>query len=113
MLNLSTRDVDRLTVLHQVCDGVLSAAAGARRVRVCPRHFRRMLRRFEGEGDVSVIYRGRGRSSNRHLADGVREAALERAREPVKHDFGPTLLAEHLSRDPVIGPLSRTRCARG
>jgi len=106
MLKLSTQDVDRLTVLHQVCDGVLSVAAGARRVRVCTRHFRRLLRRFEAEGDASVIHRGRGRPSNRHLPDRVREAALERAREPVYHDFGPTLLAEHLSRDPAIGPLN-------
>lgn len=28
---------------------------------------------------------------------------LERAREPVFCDFGPTLLSEHLSRDPAIG----------
>jgi hypothetical protein len=106
MLKLSTRDVDRLTVLHQVCDGVLTVAAGARRVRVCPRHFRRMLRRFEAEGDSSVIHRGRDRPSNRRLSEAVRTAALERAREPAYHDFGPTLLAEHLSRDPAIGSLS-------
>lgn len=106
MLQLSTRDVDRLTVLHQVLDGVLSVAAGARRVRVCTRHFRRMLRRFEAEGDASVIHRGRDRPSNRRLPAAVREAALGRAREPAYHDFGPTLLAEHLSRDPAIGPLS-------
>jgi len=105
MLTLSTRDVDRLTVLHQVCEGVLSAAAGARRVRVCPRHFRRMLRRFEAEGDASVVHRGRDQPSNHRLPAAVRKAALERACEPIYHDFGPTLLAEHLSRDPVIGPL--------
>ena len=105
MLTLSTRDLDRLTVLHQVCDGVLSAAAGARRVRVCPRHFRRMLRRFEAEGDASVVHRGRDQPSNHRLPATVRKAALERACEPIYHDFGPTLLAEHLSRDPAVGPL--------
>lgn len=106
MLKLSTRDRDRLVVLHQVHDGVLSVAAGARRVQVGVRHFRRMLRRFEAEGDASVIHRGRDRPSNRRLPEAVRAAVLERAREPVYHDFGPTLLAEHLSRDPAIGPLS-------
>ena len=106
MLTLSTRDVDRLAILHQVRDGVLSASAGARRLRVGPRHFRRMLRRFEEEADASVVHRGRGRPSNRRLPPAVREAALERAREPAYHDFGPTLLAEHLSRDPEIGPLN-------
>ena len=106
MLRLSTRDVDRLTVLHQVRDGALPVAAGAKRVRVSVRHFRRMLRCFEAEGDASVVHRGRGRPSNRRRSEAVRAAALERAREPVYHDFGPTLLAEHLSRDPAIGPLS-------
>src|SRR6185436_11716492 len=105
MLQLSRRDRDRLVVLHQVNDGVLSVAAGARRVRVCVRHFRRMLRRFEVGGDASVIHGGRDQPSNRRLPGAVRAAALERAREPVYHDFGPTLLAEHLSRDPSIGPL--------
>jgi hypothetical protein len=106
MLTLSTRDRDRLVVLHQVQDGVLCCAEGARRVRVGVRHFRRLLRRFEMEGDASVIHRGRDRPSNRCLPASVRTAALERAREPAFHDFGPTLLAEHLSRDPAIGPLS-------
>ena len=106
MLTLSSRDVDRLTVLHQVRDGALTVAAGAKRVRVTARHFRRMLRRFDTEGDASVIHRGRDRPSNRRRPEGVRAAALERASEPVYHDFGPTLLAEHLSRDPAIGPLS-------
>jgi hypothetical protein len=106
MLRLSTRDVDRLAILHQVRDGVLSAAEGARRVRVGSRHFRRMLRRFEAEGDASVIHRGRDQPSNRRRPEAVRAAALRRAREPAYHDFGPTLLAEHLSRDPAIGPLN-------
>ena len=105
MLTLSTRDLDRLAVLHQVSDGLISVAAGAQRVRVVVRHFRRMLRRFEEEGDASVIHRGRGRPSNRRFPRAVRAAALERARQPEYHDFGPTLLAEHLSRDPAIGPL--------
>ena len=105
MLQLSRRDRDRLVVLHQVNDGVLSVAAGARRVRLGLRQFRRLLRRFEVEGDASVIHRGRGQPSNRRLPEAVRATTLERAREPVYHDFGPTLLAEHLSRDPAIGAL--------
>lgn len=103
---MSTRDRDRLVVLHQVHDGVLCCAEGARRVRLGVRHFRRLLRRFEAEGDAAVIHRGRDRPSNRRLPATVRAAALERAREPAYHDFGPTLLAEHLSRDPTIGQLS-------
>jgi hypothetical protein len=31
---------------------------------------------------------------------------MERAREPLFHDFRLTLGAEHLSRDPEIGPVA-------
>jgi hypothetical protein len=106
MLLLSTRDRDRLVVLRQVREGQLSVSAGAGRLKLSVRHFRRMLRGFELEGDASVIHRGRGKPSNRRRSEAIRTRALERAREEVYRGFGPTLLAEHLSRDPEIGPLS-------
>ena len=52
-----------------------------------------------------VIHGLRGRRSNRAKASQMRGRALKRAREPVFEGFGPTLLAEHLSRDAEIGPL--------
>jgi len=106
MLTLSVRERDRLAVLREVEDGLLSAAAGARKLALSPRQFRRIRRRAEEEGDRAVISRLRGRPSNHRLRESVKAKALERAREPVFHDFGPTLLAEHLSRDPSIGPVA-------
>lgn len=79
---------------------------GAEQVGLSRRQFRRLLRRFEAEGDVAVIHRGRGRPSNHRIAEEIRQRALERAREEQFRDFRPTLLAEHLSRDPGIGPLN-------
>jgi hypothetical protein len=106
MLHLNTRDRDRLVVLRQIRNGDLSVSEGARRLKLTLRHARRMLRRFEIKGDASVIHRGRGQPSNRRRPERIRLRVLERAREAVYHGFGPTLLAEHLSRDPAIGPLS-------
>ena len=106
MLRLNLQDRDRLVVLRQVAEGSLRACRGAERLGFSRRHFRRLLRRFEAEGDEAVIHRARGRPSNHRIADAIRHRALERAREPLFHDFGPTLLAEHLSRDLEIGPLS-------
>ncbi len=105
MLTLSLRERDRLAVLREVDDGLLSPAEGARKLGICSRQFRRIRRRAETDGDAAVINHLRGRPSNHRLDPRIRERALERAREPVFHDFGPTLLAEHLSRDPSIGPL--------
>lgn len=106
MLTLSLKDRDRLVVLRQVQQGDLTSSDGARRLGLSARHFRRLLARFLEEGDEAVIHRSRGRPSNRRVKDEIRLRALVRAREPHFHDFAPTLLAEHLSRDPDIGPLS-------
>lgn len=103
MLTLSQKERDRLVHLRLVHAGQISVAEGARRARVERRHFRRLLRRFEAQGDAVVVHGLRGRVSNRRLPVSVRERALEKARQPLYHDFGPTLLSEHLARDPEIG----------
>ncbi|HVG46119.1 MAG TPA: ISNCY family transposase [Longimicrobium sp.] len=103
VLKLSQTDRDRLVLLHQVRQGQLSPAEGARRAGLGVRQFRRVVRRFEREGDAVVVHGLRGRRSNRRLPEEVREAALAKAREPLYHDFGPTLLSEHLARNPAIG----------
>jgi len=103
---LNQRERDRLAVLRQVGEGMVSAVRGAELVGLTSRQFRRLRRRWEAEGDGAVIHRLRGRGSNRSKARVIRERAMRRALEPVFDGFGPTLLAEHLSRDPEIGPLS-------
>jgi len=63
-----------------------------------PRHFRRLRRAaWECEGDKAVIHGLRGRPSNHAKSPELKAWALERARDPLFWDFGPTLLAEHLS----------------
>lgn len=97
-MDLSLKERDRISVLRQVREGVLSVAAGAARIGVTRRHFRRLRRKFEADGDAAVIHGLRGRRSNRALPGELRERVLEVAEEPLYRDFGPTLLAEHLER---------------
>jgi hypothetical protein len=94
-----------VALLRAVCEGLLSVRAAAARAGLSVRQFRRLLRRYEEEGDAAVIHRARGRPSNHRKPEAQRQRALEQASQPVYHDFGPTLLAEHLSRDPEIGPV--------
>jgi len=101
LLKLSQADRDRLVLLHQVQQGQLSMSEGARRAGLGERHFRRVMRRFEAEGDGVVVHGLRGRHSNNALPEALRERALEKARDPLYHDFGPTLLSEHLARDGI------------
>jgi hypothetical protein len=105
MLNLSLRDRDRLHVLRELEEGALKLTEAARRLGLSDRHVRRLRQRFSEVGDEAVVHRGRGQPSNNRIDDRIRIRALERAAEPQFHDFRPTLLAEHLSRDPEIGPL--------
>jgi transposase len=95
-------------LLRQVHEGFLGASEAAERMGVSPRQFRRLRRRWESEGDVAVIHRSRGRPSNRRYAADVWQRALEMARDPMYRDFGPTLLAEHLERDPRGGPVHQS-----
>jgi hypothetical protein len=103
LLTLSQKERDRLVHLRLAREGQLSVSEGARRTGVGRRHFRRLLRRFEAQGDQVVVHGLRGRASNRCLPGSLRERVLEKARQPLYHDFGPTLLSEHLARDPEIG----------
>ena len=98
-MTLSQRERDRTAVLRQVRDGLVTARQGAELVGLTPRQFRRVRRKWERDGDRAVVHGLRGRPSNHASAPEVRAWALERARDPVFRDFGPTLLAEHLSRN--------------
>ena len=100
---MSARERDRLAVLREVEDGLISAQSGARKLGLSARQFRRLRRRSEREGDKALIHQLRGRPSNHRLGERLKARVLERARESVFRDFGPTLLSEHLSKDPAIG----------
>jgi hypothetical protein len=105
LLTLSRRELDRIVVLRQMEEGELSVSEGARRLRLGLRHTRRLLRRFEREREAAAVHGLRSRPSNRRLPDALRQRTLETAADPLYHDFGPTLLAEHLERDHGLGPL--------
>lgn len=103
MLTLSQKERDRLVIVHQVAEGLLTMEEAARRYGVGLRHMRRVMRQFEREGDRYVVHGLRDRPSNRSLPAERRKAALGKAGQELYADFGPTLLSEHLERDPEIG----------
>jgi hypothetical protein len=100
-----------LVAVRQVAEGLLTMEPGARKYGVELRHMRRTVRRYEEASedakDSVVIHGLRRLPSNRRLPEALRAAALEKAREDLYRDFGPTLLSEHLARGPEIGPVDR------
>lgn len=105
-MELSIRERDRLSVIRQVSEGLLKPSSAARKLGVSSRQIRRIMQRFKSEGDEAAIHRARGKPSNHRLPRGFKFLALKEAANPIFSDFGPTLLAEHLSRVKSIGPLS-------
>ncbi len=97
-IEMSAKEVRRLEVLPQVVDGVVNQRQAGQRLGLSERQVRRLLRRYEAEGAVGLVSRGRGRPSNRRIAQAVKEAVLERLRSRYA-GFGPTLAAEYLRQE--------------
>lgn len=98
MLLLSTRDRDRLKVLHEVRQGHLSQRQAGAQLGITDRWMRKLLGRVKKEGDRGVVHRLRGRASNRRLPEKVRRQALKLV-EARYGDFGPTLACEYLAKE--------------
>lgn len=104
---MSRKERDRLQVIPALVAGRggggrlrLGQAAGLLGLSV--RQVRRLVRRYEAEGDAGLVHRSRGRPSNRRLGPQVQARALARVRECYA-DFGPTLAAEKLGeRDGLV-----------
>src|SRR5713226_9492472 len=95
-IELSTKERDRLKVLHEVEQGHLKQVEAARRLRLSTRQVRRLQRRVKGEGDRGVVHGLRGRASNRQIRAERREQILAEVRGRYA-DFGPTLAGEKLA----------------
>src|SRR5207244_11970451 len=65
MLVLSTKDRDRLKVLHEVKRKHLTQRAAARQLAISDRWVRKLLVRVRKGGDGGIVHRGRGRRSSR------------------------------------------------
>lgn len=95
IIRMSLRELRRLKVLQSVMDGRITRSAAALMLDLSERHLRRLLKLVRELGDRGVIHRGRGRSSNRRLPEGIKGRVLRLYREKYR-DFGPTLAAEKL-----------------
>jgi len=94
-LRMRSKERERLKVMAALSEGRLSQVAGGRLLRLSERQVRRILRRYEREGDAGLVHRSRGRRSNRKTPEKVRRKALACIRRDYR-DFGPTLAAEKL-----------------
>src|SRR5207245_546302 len=97
-IELSTKERERLKVLHEVEQGHLKQVEAARRLRLSDRQVRRLQTRLRTQGDGGIVHGLRGRRSNRKIPEILAQRALRQLRQARYAGFGPTLAAEHLPR---------------
>src|SRR3989338_8430713 len=94
-VTMTTRELDRLKVIHQVLQHKLTwPQAGAQLARSV-RQIGRLCARVRTEGHQGIVHRLRGRPSNHHMRSGLLERALTLIRRHYP-DFGPTFATEKL-----------------
>lgn len=98
LLTMSRKERSRLLVCTRVLDEHMSLKTASEVLNISYRQMRRVFKRFAEEGDVGLVHRSRGRSSNRGYDPEFRARVLARYQE--RYDgFGPTLAAEKLVED--------------
>ena len=100
---MSARELRRVEVLSRVKAGTLSLGSAATLLTVSYRQTKRLVRRYRAEGAKGLKHRSAGAPSHHARPTADRERALALVREKysgaVDVRFGPTLAAEHLSRE--------------
>lgn len=107
-MELGVKERDRISLLRQAHDGLVTVSEAAARAEVTTRHLRRLLRRFETEGDAVAVHGLRGRRSNRALPREVRERARKRA----KHHPPDGIWAGRCRQSPEGGRIVSRRHSR-
>lgn len=86
-------ELKRLHLIRKSLDKLLKQKEAAELLDLSTRQVRRIAERIKEEGDLGVIHKSRGKSSNRALL--FKKKALKLFREKYQ-DFGPTLASEKL-----------------
>src|SRR4051794_40015872 len=94
---MTQKERDRLIALKKAKKKLITQREAAE-IGISERQVRRMLRNLKRRGDRAVIHCGRGRQSNRKIAEEVQCKAAEILRRDVYQGFGPTLAAEYLAK---------------
>lgn len=109
---MSMKELRRVPVIRQAMEKKLTQVEAGTLLGLTPRHVRRLLQRVRQEGDQGLAHRGRGKPSNRRIAEKVKAKALE-LYETRYGDFGPALAAERSWRSATGSRSAWRRCGAG
>jgi len=95
-VTMSGKELRRVHVMRQVIEKRLTQVKAGALLGLTTRHVRRLMARVKREGDQGLVHRGRGKPSNRRLAESVKTTVLT-LYDKRYGDFGPTLATEKLA----------------
>lgn len=97
---MSQTERDRLKVLTEAKDKLITQKQAAGQLKLSERQVRRLVQRLRQVGDRAVLHGLRGKSSNRKISGEVQRRAIAELRDNSKcHDFGPSYASEHLRKN--------------
>lgn len=95
LLTMSKKELNRLPIIESVIKRKMTQTEAANRLGLSDRQIRRVVISFSELGPAGLIHRLRGRPSNHHYPQELKDHAIGLVREKYA-DFGPTFAAEKL-----------------
>jgi len=94
-ITMSQQESNRLYVIRQAIDRVVTQRQAAALLDMTERQVRRIVRNVRKEGAAGICHRSRGKRAHNRIADKVKEKATALCRDRYK-EFGPTHAREKL-----------------
>ena len=69
LLTMSTKEIDRLSVVHKIIDKRLTQALGAEQLGLTIRQVKRLVRKYKQHGAEGLVSKQRGQVSNNKFSD--------------------------------------------
>lgn len=95
LLTMSTKELERLSIIEKVIDKRLSQMLAAAHLKLTVRQINRLVRQYKDYGAEGLVSKQRGSRSNRKYSDEKIEA-IKALVKTHYYDFGPTFAAEKL-----------------
>ncbi len=96
VITMSRKEIDRISVLHDLADGRIKVADASTLMGLGRRQVFRLVKAYGEHGPQALVSRRRGRPNDRCCPAALRAEALGIVRERYA-DFGPTLAVEKLA----------------
>ncbi len=95
-ITMTEEELIRKAIIEQALDKRITQREGARKLGISERHIRRLISKYLKRGATGLVSGHRGKPGNRKLDERKHQDIQEFIRNPIYHDFGPTLMKEKL-----------------